>query len=95
MVSNMLHIPILPGITRHDSDGNVLEVVPPSPCPELLTAEEAVRFLRLEDLKDPLDVLYQYRRKGVLRGTQVGRHIRYLRSEIVACLEKLTEEKPR
>lgn len=73
----------------------VLPGDPPSLCPELLTAEEAIRFLRLDDLKAPMDVLYEYRRQGLLRGTQVGRKIRYLRSELMLCLEKLTEQKPR
>ena len=76
-------------------DGTTRELEPPRPCPDLLTAEEAVRILRLEELKDPIEVLYQYRKRGLLRGTQVGRHIRYMRTELVRCLELLTEEKPR
>ena len=85
----------LPRQVTRDENGNVVEVVAAEPCPELLTADEAVRLLRLDDLKDPMDVLYQYRRKGLLRGTQVGRHIRYLRTELIAFLETLTEQKPR
>ena len=86
---------ILPGRYEQDGNGILVEVDPPRPCPELLTAEEAIRFLRLDDLQAPMDVLYQYRRQGLLRGTQVGRNIRYLRTELLRCLEKLTEEKPR
>ena len=88
-------ITILPGLYERSPEGRVVEVEPARPCPELMTSEEALRYMRLDDLKDPLDVLYQYRRKGLLRGTQVGRNIRYLRSELLRCLEKLTEEKPR
>ena len=87
--------PILPGRYEVDEGGCLVEMDPPRPCPELLTAEEAVRFLRLDDLTAPTEVLYQYRKKGLLRGTQVGRNIRYLRSELMRCLERLTDEKPR
>ncbi len=92
---HMSALTILPGRYERADDGHLVEVEPPRPCPELMTAEEAIRFLRLDDLKAPVDVLYQYRRRGLLRGTQVGRNIRYLRSELIQCLERLTEEKPR
>ena len=95
MIAEFHTFSILPGHTWRDAEGNVIEVVPPQPCPELLTAKEAIRFLRLDDLKDPMDVLYHYRTQGLLRGTQVGRHIRYLRTELMKCLEMLTEKKPR
>ena len=87
--------PILPGRYERDGDGRLVEVEPDRPCPEFMTAEEAVRFLRLDDLKKPEDVLSRLRKDGFLRGTQVGRNIRYLRSELLRCLERLTEEKPR
>lgn len=40
---------------------------PPRPCPELLTAEEAIRYLRLDvdAPKDPKDMLRYYREKGL------------------------------
>ena len=87
--------PVLPGLYSRDGDGRLVEIEPPVPCPELLTADEAVRFMRLDDLKNPEDVLYGLRKDGLLRGTQMGRNIRYLRSELMHCLELLTEEKPR
>ena len=97
MTAATLHnpAPVLPGLYSRDSDGRLVEVEPPVPCPELLTADEAVRFMRLDDLKTPGDVLSRLRKNGLLRGTQVGRNIRYLRSELMHCLELLTEEKPR
>ena len=88
-------IAILPGRYERDTQGRLIEIEPPRPCPELLTAAEAVRFLRLDNLKEPMDVLYHYRRKGLLRGTQVGRNIRYLKTELMRCLELLTEQRPR
>ena len=87
--------PVLPGLYSRDGDGRLVEVEPAVPCPELLTADEAARFMRLDDLKKPEEVLSRLRKDGLLRGTQVGRNIRYLRSELMHCLEQLTEEKPR
>jgi hypothetical protein len=67
------------------------------PCPELLTETEAVRFLRLDgiDTEDPAGTLRYYRKKGLLRATQVGKCIRYRRIELERLLEKLTEINPR
>ena len=77
-------VPILPGN-------------PPEPCPELLTEGEAVRYLRLDeiDIEDPANTLRYYRKKGLLRATQVGKCIRYRRVELEQLLEKLTDVNPR
>ncbi|HOI55828.1 MAG TPA: helix-turn-helix domain-containing protein [Phycisphaerae bacterium] len=55
-----------------------------TPCPTVLTAEEAVRYLRLDELgmEKGLQALRYYCGKGLLRGTQVGRWRRYLRLEL-------------
>ena len=70
---------------------------PSTPCPELLTEEEAIRYLRLDttDVKDPSLSLRYYREKGLLRGTKVGRRTRYRRIELERFLERLTEANPR
>lgn len=67
------------------------------PCPELLTEEEAIRFLRLDsvDVKEPVNTLKYYRQKGLLKATQVGKCIRYRRIELERLLDKLTENNPR
>ena len=67
------------------------------PCPELLTETEAIRFLRLDgiDTENPAGTLRYYRKKGLLRATQVGKCIRYRRIELERLLEKLTEINPR
>ena len=69
----------------------------PQPCPDLLTAEEAVRYLRLDLLKlaDPLETLARYRAEGRLRGTQVGRAVRYRRIELERFLDRQTDLNPR
>ena len=70
---------------------------PPTPCPEVLTEEEAIRYLRLDtvSIKHPADTLYRYRDQGLLRGTQISRRIFYRREELDRLLEKLTTENPR
>lgn len=70
---------------------------PPTPCPELLTEQEAIIYLRVDQtcIKDPASTLRYYRKKGWLRATQVGRRIRYRRLELEKLLDRLTEENPR
>ena len=53
--------------------------------PDLLTEEEAVKFLRLDidGPKDPSATLKHYRDKRMLRGTQIGRRYRYSRVELL------------
>lgn len=65
------------------------------PAPYVLTAEDAISLLRVDSLADPANWLYQRRREGMLRGTQVGKRICYLLPEVLAYLERQTDEKPR
>lgn len=67
------------------------------PCPEVLTESEAVRYLRLDliDVKDRSAALSHYRKKGLLRATQIGKSVRYLRIELNQLLKKLTDENSR
>jgi len=82
--TNWYYHPLLPGD-------------PPQLCPELLTEEEAIRYLRLDviDIEDPAGTLRYYRKKGLLRATQVGKCIRYRRIELERLLDRLTENNPR
>jgi hypothetical protein len=57
----------------------------------------SLSYLRLDliDIKDPTDTLAYYRRKGLLRGTQIGKCVRYRRVEVERFLEAITERNPR
>lgn len=68
-----------------------------TPCPELMTEDEAIRFLRLDKINtdDSSSTLRYYRKKGLLRATQVGKSIRYRRIELEMLLERLTNVNPR
>lgn len=70
---------------------------PVLPCPELLTEEEAIRYLRLDtiSIKDPSATLRNYRKRRLLRGTQVSKCVFYRRVELDAFLAKQTDENPR
>lgn len=80
----------LPAIT-------VLPGPEPRPCPEVLIEEEAIAYLRLNlvNTQDPSGTLRYYRRRGLLKGTQIGKSIRYRRVEIERFLDLLTQSNPR
>jgi len=64
------------------------------PCPEILTEEEAIRYLRLDvdGPQNPSGTLKYYRDKGLLRGVRIGRNLRYPRKELVCMIDKLLEK---
>lgn len=68
----------------------VLPGDPPQPCPELLTEDEAIRYLRLDvdGPTNPEQTLRYYREKGLLRGVRVGKRLRYRRKDLDAFLER-------
>ena len=72
--------------------GPVLPGNPPQPWPELLTTEEAVRSLRLDEEggpKRPDKTLQYYSEKRSLKGIKVGKRIRYRRVDLDAFLVSL------
>jgi hypothetical protein len=62
-------------------------------CPDLLTEEETVRFLRLDvnGPSDPQKTLRYYRERGLLKATRAGKRLHYQRKELLNFLDKLTE----
>lgn len=70
---------------------------PGEPCPDLLTEEEAIRYLRLHEIaiKNPEETLRRYRKEGHLRGTQVSKRVFYLKHELDDFLKKMTDNNPR
>ena len=67
------------------------------PCPEVLTEQEAIRYLRLDTvaIKNPAATLRRYRELGLLKGTQISKRVFYLRRQLDSFLQRLTEENPR
>ena len=66
-----------------------------APCPELLTEDEAVRYLRLDvsGPRNPAGTLKYYRDQGVLRAVRIGRNLRYPRRELDSMVDKLLQKR--
>ena len=80
--NNLSFSAILPG-----PDGSFL------PCPDLLTAQETVMYLRLdvEGPNNPLKTLQYYRERGLLKATQVGKSLRYRLEDLKEFLKIMSE----
>ena len=63
------------------------------PVPEVLSEEEVIKLLRLdEDGTDKsANTLKYYREKNLLRATQIGKKLRYIKQEVLNFLALLTE----
>ncbi len=59
-------------------------------CPEVLTEEEAIRYMRLDGTSNPSRTLKYYRERGLLRSTVVGRRSLYRRVELERFLDRQT-----
>jgi len=72
--------------------GPALPGDPPQPCPELLTEDEAIRYLRLDtvNISDPSATLRRYREQRLLKGTQISKRIFYRRAELDRFWQSLT-----
>jgi hypothetical protein len=70
---------------------------PGDPNPNLLTEDEAIRYLRLDliGIKNPGETLRYYRKEGRLKGTQISKRVFYLREELDRFLNNVTEKNPR
>jgi len=66
-----------------------------TPCPELLTEDEAIRYLRLDidGPQNPHGTLKYYRDRNVLRAVKIGRNLRYPRRELDLMVEKLLSKR--
>ena len=82
---------ILPPLYEKSPTGAYRCVRPAQPCPEILTSDEAVRFLRLDETeaKDPKRTLDRYRREGRLKGIRIGQSIRYKLDDVRQFVNQL------
>lgn len=67
------------------------------PTPDLLTADEAVRYLRLDLVKtrDPKKSLEYYRKQGTLKAVQVGKPVLFPLKELQIFVKNQMEINPR
>jgi hypothetical protein len=77
--------------------GRSITFQPGDPCPDLLTADEAARYVRLDtvDIKNPTETLERYRKGGSLHGIQISKKVFYRRQDLDKFIEELYEENPR
>jgi len=61
------------------------------PVPEILTEQEAIEFLRLDvdGPKHPEQTLQYYRTEGLLKGVQIGKRLRYTKTELIQFVDRL------
>lgn len=95
----------MPFQNNHNTENTKFEFMPQAilpngnggftPCPELLTEDEAIRYLRLDvnGPRNPIGTLKYYRDQGVLRGVRIGRNLRYPRKELDCMIEKLLSKR--
>lgn len=82
----------MPGVNNNIS----CEVMPDGcggflPCPALLTTEEAIRFLRLDNQKaNAKKTLQFYREQKKLRATKIGKNLFYSRRELERFIDAMT-----
>ena len=69
---------------------------PPRPAPALMTAQEAVQYLRLaeegRDIADAIVSLEYLVTSGRIRPCRVGRHNRFTREELSRFIHEQTEQ---
>lgn len=69
---------------------------PPRPCPEVMTIDDVVEFLRLDTgPKHPHRTIGYYRRRGLLKGIKLGNEIRFPLGEVLAFVRNKVQEEPR
>lgn len=63
-----------------------------TPVPDLLTEEEAIRYLRLDTdgPADPVRSLKHYRNKGLLHPTHIGKKNKYSKKELLRFIDLMT-----
>ena len=73
--------------------GNIAAVMPDgTPAPYVLTPEEAIKFLRLDDTEHPENTLRYYHDIGLLKGTYIGKRRFYTVVELCQFVDRQTKE---
>ena len=61
-----------------------------TPVPLILTEDEVAKLLRLDNRTNTKFTLQNYRQKGVLKGTQIGKRVKYTLEEVIKFLRQQT-----
>ena len=84
-------------IQQHSQPAPAIEFLPgtTTPAPRLMTAEEACRYLRLDDgrgIEAAVKALTRIVDRNLIRPCLVGRHRRYSRRELDRYIDAATEQ---
>lgn len=61
------------------------------PAPDVMTEQEVAEFLRLDtDETSSSATLKYYRDQGLLKGTRIGKYLRYTRQQVLEFLDRLS-----
>ena len=87
-MTDIINSPVISITVLPDGNGGF------TPCPEVLTEEEAIRFLRLDmnGLKNPANTLRYYRQEGKLKGTRISNRIYYTLKSLREFTEEVTDD---
>lgn len=87
----------IPGkVVERDDQGRVTSRQPSQPAPTLLTEDEAIRMLRLDEdapIKDDGRSAYRklHNLKKILRPCKIGQSLRYPLDQVLKCIEQMTD----
>jgi hypothetical protein len=87
----------LPGrVIKRDDDGSAVQREPSEPAPSLLTEDETVRLLRMDELAERSEAsayqtLYAWRRENLLRVCMVAKQVRYPLDEVLNFIRTKTD----
>lgn len=65
------------------------------PAPWVMTEDDLVEFLRIQNVKFTHNTIERIRQKYGLRGTQLGKAVRYQLPDVLRTLERIATENPR
>lgn len=68
---------------------------PPQPCPDLLTKQEAIRYLRMDDRIDPAQSFDRFRRRHGLPAVAIGKQYLYRRQDLEQTIGRVVNERKR
>jgi hypothetical protein len=63
----------------------------PTPCPPVLTADEAALLLRISSA-NPTRTIEYYRSSGMIKGIRVGKNVRYRLDEVLRFAAALEDK---
>ncbi len=84
----------LPGQLIRDENQNITDREPPTPCPNILTMDEAIRYLRFDEVGNPRNAIDRVRNSGQLQGYMQGKGVKFRRVDLDKYVTERMESNP-